>query len=177
MLLVVFCISLVVIVTTLVVRSHIATPSPPGKVTHALSQADLAMQSIHLVENRGGRTEWELHAEASETFRDKKLTVLKDIRATFYPAEHPAVHVSAKAGRLRMDTRDMVIRGDVIIQSEAGYTLKTEKLRYDARTQQVRTDLPVELVQEGLVVQGVGLSANLDGKTLTVQRDVKATFR
>ena len=55
--------------------------------------------------------------------------------------------------------------------------MKTERLHYDAARRQVETDLPIEFVQEGLVVKGVGLSASIDGKTMTVQHDVEAVFQ
>lgn len=175
-LLTIFCASLVVTVATYVVRSRRAAP-PPEKAPPALSKADLTIQSIHLVENSGGRTEWELDAQTSESFRKEKVTVLKGLRAKFYPVGHPVVYLSGREGHLKTDTKDMTIRGDVVIRSEAGYTLKTEGLRYDAKKRRVDTDLPVELRREGLVVQGVGLSASIDGKTLSVHRDVKAIFQ
>ncbi|MCH7922420.1 MAG: LPS export ABC transporter periplasmic protein LptC [Nitrospinae bacterium] len=173
----IFCLSLVLTVATFLKRSHLPIPSLPPKVISSLLKADLAIQSIHLVENLVGHTEWELYAESGETFQDEKLTVLKDVRAKFYPEGHPVIHVSGKEGRFEMDTRNMTIRGDVLVRSEAGYTLKTERLHYDAARRQVETDLPIELVQEGLVVKGVGLSASIDGKTLTVHSDVEAVFQ
>lgn len=173
----IFCLSLVLTVATFLKRSHLPIPSLPPKVISSLLKADITIQSIHLVENRAGHTEWELYAESGETFQDEKLTVLKDVRAKFYPEGHPVIHVSGKEGRFEMDTRNMTIRGDVLVRSEAGYTLKTERLHYDAARRQVETDLPIELVQEGLVVKGVGLSASIDGKTLTVHSDVEAVFQ
>ncbi|MDA2915710.1 LPS export ABC transporter periplasmic protein LptC [Nitrospinae bacterium AH_259_B05_G02_I21] len=163
--------------TTYVVRSRRAASPPPQKAPPAISKADLTIQTIHLVENRGGHTEWELDARTSESFRKEKITVLKDVKVKFYPVGHPVVHVSGREGRLKTDTKDMTINGDVVIQSEAGYTLKTQKLRYDAGKRRVYTELPVELRREGIVIEGVGLSASIDGKTLTVHHDVKAMFR
>lgn len=173
----IFCLSLVLTVATFLKRSHLPIPSLPPKVISSLLKADLAIQSIHLVENLAGHTEWELYADSGETFQDEKLTVLKDVRAKFYPEGHPVIHVSGKEGRFEMDTRNMTIRGDVLVRSEAGYTLKTERLHYDAARRQVETDLPIELVQEGLAVKGVGLSASIDGKTLTVHSNVEAVFQ
>ncbi len=132
---------------------------------------------MHLVENRGGRTEWELEADSSETFHDENLTMLKNVKATFYPEGRPVIYVEGREGRLRMDTKNMVILGDVVVRSDAGYALKTEELRYHAETREVDTDRPIELAQEGLLVRGVGLSANIDGKKLSVRHDVKATFQ
>lgn len=176
-LLTIFCVSLVVTVMTYVVRSRRAAPPPPQKTPSIISKADLTIQTIHLVENQGGRTEWELNARTSEFFRKEKITVLKDVKVKFYPVGHPVVHVSGREGRLKTDTKDMTINGDVVIQSEAGYTLKTQKLRYDAGKRRVYTELPVELRREGIVIEGVGFSASIDGKTLAVHHDVKAIFR
>jgi LPS export ABC transporter protein LptC len=103
--------------------------------------------------------------------------VLKNVKATFYPEGKPVIYVEGREGRLKMDSKDMVIRGDVVVRSEAGYALKTEELRYHASKKQVDTDQPVEMAQDGLTVKGVGLSANIDGESLTVWRDVKATFQ
>lgn len=176
-LLAVFCLSLALVVTSFLIRSlSQETTQTPEKPVHA-SKADLTVKSIRLVEDRGGRTEWELEADSSETFQKKNLTVLKNVKATFYPEGQPVIYVEGREGRLRMDTKDMVIRGDVVVHSESGYALKTQKLSYDAQKRQVDTDKPVEMAQAGLTVKGVGLSANLDGKKLTVWRDVKATFQ
>lgn len=142
-----------------------------------MSRADLSIQTVHMVENRGERTDWELTADSSETFQDKDLTLLKNIKATFYPQGRPVIYVQGREGRLRMSTKDMIIRGEVVVRSEAGYALKTEELRYYAKTRQVDTDKPIEMIQEGLIVKGVGLTANIEGESLTVRRDVRATFQ
>lgn len=176
-LLTIFCVSLVAVFATLYFRSGGDTSGTKPAEQPLVTNADMAMQTVRLVENRGERTEWELEADSSETFQEENLTVLKNVRATFYPEEQPVIHVSGREGRLSMDTKDMIIRGDVTVQSESGYALKTEELRYNAEKKQVETDQAVEMAQEGLFVQGVGLTVNIDGKSLVVRRDVKATFQ
>lgn len=176
-LLAIFCVSLVLIVATFLLKAQLDAPLQNTEVSTPVSKADLTIQTVHLVENRGERKEWELTADSSETFQKENLTVLKNVKATFYPENRPVIYVEGREGRLRMDTKDMVISGDVKVNSEAGYSLKTQELRYYAKTRQVNTDQPVEMTQEGLIVKGVGLSANIDGKSLVVRRDVRATFQ
>lgn len=176
-LLTIFCVSFVVVLATIFMRAGGDAPGGESAEPPPISKADLTMQKVKLVENKGERTEWELEADSSETFQEENLTVLKNVKATFYPEEQPVIHVSGREGRLSMDTKDMVIRGDVAVQSESGYALKTQELRYIAEKKQVETDQPVEMAQQGLFVQGVGLTVNIDGKSLVVRRDVKATFQ
>lgn len=172
-----FCVSLLIIVANFIIRPQAESERKPVAETPTASNADLTIQSIRMVENQGGRTEWELEAESSETFQKENLTILKNVKAKFYPEGHPVVYVKGREGRLWTETKNMIIRGDVVVQSDGGYALKTEELRYDSAKRRVDTDEPIELSQQGLTVRGVGLTANIDGKTLTVRREVKATFQ
>lgn len=176
----VFCLSVSLIAASLFLRNppsdNISAKARQGS-SIADTDADVTLQSIRLVENRGGRTEWELYAEESQTFKDKNITILRGVSAVFYPEGQPIIRIKGKQGRLRTDTRDMVLQGDVVVQSGSGYTLKTQELKYSSRDRLVNTEKPVELVQEGLTVRGVGLSAAIDEKTIIVHRDVRATFK
>lgn len=94
-------------------------------------------------------------------FYDQLGKVVGDsIEVTFYNEE--GVYEStltARSGELEQATQDMRASGNVFVRGQQS-TIKSEELHYEPGENRVWTDKPTEIVQQGNVIRGGGVTAD-----------------
>jgi LPS export ABC transporter protein LptC len=73
-------------------------------------------------------------------------------------------------------TKDVVLKGNVVLVSSEGMRLETARLRWDADTRRAWTDDPVTVYQKGTKVTGKGLDARVGDRHTEIKGRVQATF-
>src|SRR5687768_8794372 len=84
--------------------------------------------------------------------------------------------IVGEEGDLHQQTRNVEVRGGVVLTSSDGMRLETSVMRWDAADKRLWTDAPVTLSRDGSVVKGTGLQVSMDQETTTVSGRVHATF-
>lgn len=92
-------------------------------------------------------------------YEDRKETYLEDgLKVNFYNEEQKhTTTLTASRGRVNDITKDLSAYGNVIVISEDGTTLKTEKLYWKNETQKIETDAYVEIDSPREKIRGTGL--------------------
>src|SRR5207249_2749853 len=84
---------------------------------------------------------WQLDAEYGEIFEEQGKTVMKKVIIRINePAR--AWTVSGDEGELLRDTKDVELRGHVVVVSSDGLRMETTRLNWAAKEQRVWTDEP-----------------------------------
>ena len=162
-----------VVIGVLIVKGHRA-PAPREEV--ASSQADQEIREIHIQEDaKAGGHRWRLDAERAETFPGTGKTLLRKVTIG---VEEPGRRwkVTSDEGDLMQDTRDVELRGNVVLVSSEGMRLETTVLRWMSTEGKVWTDQPVTIYRSGGVVKGTGFDAQPSQETALVRGRVTATF-
>jgi LPS export ABC transporter protein LptC len=84
--------------------------------------------------------------------------------------------VTGDEGEMAQETKDIELRGHVVLISSDGLRLETTRLRWDASAKRAWTDDPVILRQKGAVVRGAGLDARVGERNTAIKGRVRATF-
>lgn len=162
-----------VVIGVLIVKGHRA-PAPRQEA--ASSAADQEIKEIHLQEDaKGGSYRWSLDAERAESYPGTGKTVLKKVSIG---VEEPGRRwkVTSDEGDLIQDTRDVELRGHVVLVSSEGLRVETTVLRWNNAEGRAWTDQPVTIFKGGGVVKGTGLEARPSEEITLVHGRVKATF-
>jgi len=139
------------------------------------SRADLALEEVQYVETEGGRTKWELRAKRVEHWIKGEVTEAYDLKVVFFLEDGRVVKVRAQRGGLKQG--DFIeLEGGVVLETEDGYLLRTESLRYEDRERVVRTEAPVQIEGRGVVLKGVGLEVKLRERSFLIPKEVEATI-
>ncbi|MFQ6112083.1 MAG: LPS export ABC transporter periplasmic protein LptC, partial [Nitrospinota bacterium] len=93
---------------------------------------DLRLENVNLVETKDGQKEWELWADRARVYRKRGVTKLDNVRVVVYPEDRKPIRVRSERGTLYNKSRDMELEGNVVVVSEEGYTLTTQRLRWVA---------------------------------------------
>ena len=162
-----------VVIGVLIVKGHHAT-APRQEA--ASSEADQQIKEIHIQEDaKGGSYRWSLDAEQAESFPGTGKTVLRRVTIG---VEEPDRRwkVTSEEGDLMQDTRDVELRGKVVLVSSEGLRVETTVLHWNNAEGRAWTDQPVTIYKGGGVVRGTGLEARPSEEITLVHGRVTATF-
>jgi LPS export ABC transporter protein LptC len=141
----------------------------------AQSKADYRIKEVHLQEEEGGRGSWQLDADSGEVFENRGKTVMKKV--TIRINEPTRVWtVQGDEGEMLRDTKDVELRGHVVVVASDGLRLETRRLNWAAKEQRVWTDEPVTVWRNGLVVQGQGFESRSKDEVTKIKGRLRATI-
>ena len=162
-----------VVIGVLIVKGHRAS-APREEVVS--SQADQQIKEIHIQESaKGGGHRWSLDAERAESFPGTGKTLLRKVTIG---VEEPDRRwkVTSDEGDLVQDTKDVELRGNVVLVSSEGMRVETTVLRWANAEGRAWTDAPVTIYRSGGVVTGTGLEFRPSQEIALVRGRVTATF-
>jgi len=139
--------------------------------------ADMQLEKIRFVEDKNGQKTWELEAKSIQHYQDQNLMVLEDVKVTVYLKEGRILILTGKKGKVRQDSKDMELVGDVVLTSSDGYRLKTHSIFYRHGEKIVRSSDPVEIEGEQVRLTGKGMLVEMENKTFKILSHVKTQWR
>jgi LPS export ABC transporter protein LptC len=168
-----------VVVGVLVHRARLPRTIP---VEAATTNADYRLKQVRLQETGGDGSRWQLDAEYSETFEEHNTTTMKKVvikvdERSKSLAKPRSWTVTGDEGQLNQETKDVELRGNVVLISSDGLRLETDRLRWAAEDQRAWTDAPVTIYQNGTVVRGTGFESRVAEETTRIKGRVRAIFK
>ncbi len=85
--------------------------------------------------------------------------------------------MQAGEGTVAEDYQKVSLVKDVVVRDAAGYSIYTDRLDYDHRKQLAVTDDRVRIEAQGLLLEGTGMSFEVQEKTLHLNADVEGFFQ
>jgi LPS export ABC transporter protein LptC len=160
------------VVGVLMTRSR-APEAEPTAAEPAPNKADYRIKEVHLQEEGRGSTRWQLDAEYGEIFEAQGKTAMRKVQVR---VEEPARvwTVSADEGDMLRESKDVELRGHVVLVTSDGLRLETERLAWEAKEQRAWTNQPVTIYRGGLVVRGQGFESRVNEGATTVRGRVRA---
>ncbi len=163
---------LAVVVGVLMTRSRGPSAQP---VEPTSTGADYRIKEVHLQEE-GRDARWQLDAEYGEVFEDQGRTMMRKVVVR---VEEPARvwTVRADEGDMMRDSKDVELRGHVVLETSDGLRLETDRLAWAAKEQRAWTNDPVTIHRGALVVRGSGFESRVNDGATTVRGRVRAVVR
>ena len=160
---------LITVVGVLLTKSRGPRALPPEP---AETKADYRIKEVHLQEERGS-TRWQLDAEYGEMFEEPGRTVMRKVLVR---VEEPTRvwTVSADEGDMLRDSKDVELRGNVILETSDGLRVETARLAWTAKEQRAWTDQPVTIYRTGVIVRGQGFESRVNEEATTIKGRVRA---
>jgi len=162
----------VAIATVLVVRGRATRTQRPeiGATT-----ADYRIKEVHLQEESRDGMRWQLDADQAEAYEQQGKTMLRKVTIRIQEPQRSWT-VTGDEGELAHETKNVELRGNVVLISSDGLRLETTRLRWDAAQQRAWTDDPVTVFRPGAVVKGLGLDARVGAQHTEIKGRLRATF-
>lgn len=167
-----------VVVGVLIHRARTPRAIPTEPVA---TNADYRLKQVRLQEMGRDGSRWQLDAEYSETFEEQNTTAMKKVTIK---VDQPSRSGDARSwtvtgdeGDLNQETKNVELRGNVVLISSDGLRLETERLRWDADTQRAWTDEPVTIYRAGAIVRGTGFESRVAEEATSIKGRVRAIFK
>ncbi|MDE0331534.1 MAG: LPS export ABC transporter periplasmic protein LptC [Nitrospinae bacterium] len=147
-----------------------------GEISLTDPDVDLKIENMHVVQNTNGVREWELWADSAKVYREKGLTLLKNLRLRVYPKEGESAYVTAKEGTMQNESRNIRINGNVTILASNGVSMKTDSLYFRSKEKRIDSDSQVLMEGARFRLIGTGLQGQTDLGNYKLQEKVSATI-
>ena len=145
------------------------------------SNAELPDQEVSdfvLTETDEGKMQWKMFARNAATFSARNLVVAHGIRVDFYDEEgKKSSELTAQEGEIHELSRDMVARGNVVLQTTEGTRMSTQKLEFKNRQQKIVSDEFVRVERGGDELTGYGFESDPNLRHFEFKRQVQARVR
>jgi len=140
---------------------------------------DQEVRDFVLSETDQGRMEWKLYAVSAATFQARNTVVAHSVRVDFFDETGKrSSTLTAREGELNQVQRDMLARGNVVLQTAEGTRMSTDRLRFINQTQRIVTDAFVRVEQPGgNVLTGYGFESDAELRHFEFKRKVNAVVR
>jgi LPS export ABC transporter protein LptC len=136
------------------VRSETEFPAPSLTSSRALSISE--MKGIQFEQSKNGAKEWLLTASRLYSTGSDSDMQLEDVEALFFgPAEgNEETHIKSLKAGYNAGTNKIHLQGDVVIQNNKGYEMRTDSLEYLAAENKIRTTSAVSINGSNIAVSG-----------------------
>lgn len=138
---------------------------------------DLTLKNIKYTKTRDGEPLWTLIADSAAHSMDDSITRIKNVRMIFYDQDDGDVLLTAESGELIPEYSTVTVSTNVVVKNPKGNTLKTDFLEYKEAVNILQTDRIVTIIGDYFVVNGKGMTVDVDERTLVLLSDVKAELR
>ena len=121
----------------------------------------LIMEGFTMTETENGKKRLVVVAENAEIDKNNKMIRANKINMKYYNEKESVTStLTSERATLEIGTNDMEAEGNVVLITDIGAKLETEKLKLISATNKVVTDTPVRFTKGGNVLTGKGLEAD-----------------
>src|SRR5262245_57084322 len=135
-----------------------------GRVDPGVSTGELPDQEVadfSVTETDQGNPQWTMYARSASVFSARNLIVAHGLRVDFFDQDGKrSSTLTAREGELHQLRRNMVARGNVVLQTAEGTRMSTEQLRFLNREQKIVSDDFVRVERGGDVLTGIGFESD-----------------
>ena len=139
----------------------------------------MSMDGFKFTQSENGRVSWTMHAKNADLYENKEAQ-LKDMEIFFSDPDGKEAVLRGETGSMDTTSGNAVIRRktrEVRVITNDGYLLTADSLFWKAGQRLVWTAEPFKLIGSEIYLEGVGLSANVDMRTIVVKNNVKAVLQ
>jgi LPS export ABC transporter protein LptC len=94
----------------------------------------------------------------------------------YFPKEDKPISLVGNRGYLDTQSKNILMEGEVLISSAAGYELKAPTLYYNDEKREVTTEGVVTFKGQEIMVEGQGAIMQLDSQRLFIRSKAKTTL-
>jgi LPS export ABC transporter protein LptC len=154
------------------IESRESSKGPPLMIMS--DNVDLQVKDINYTDVGDSGLKWEIKADSAKYLKSENLAMFDQVRVKLVMEDGRAIIMTGDKAKLRTDTKDMEISGNVKIVSDKDDYLTTDILKYSGSERRIYTEAPVKMDSPRMQVRGVGMSISLEDKNVALLSRVKA---
>ncbi len=155
------------------------TMEPEQILERVPENVDLALQKFSYTETQGGVRRWTVQAESAVYDRQNETTQIEDLQVIFFDpsGQSEQVILTARQGRIDVAARYLEVWDEVVVTTDDGGMLHTERLQYRDDEKLITTDADVRYESPGMLILGRGMNLDVIRRTVNLRDEVRAWLR
>ena len=137
--------------------------------------ATLSIGKIQQTATRKGKKQWSLEANSAHYIDKTNQMILKELSVIFFLEDDSEVTLAADRGILKIDSKDITVSGNVVLNNQE-YKLLTDELNYVHDRRVMYSDTPVIITGASARLEADSASFDLNSKKITMDGSVEATI-
>ena len=146
----------------------------PRNLLKALPDVDLKIKGFVYTEVGEANVKWEVKAETATYNKKQNLAVFDRVQIKLTTSDGKVFIMKGDKGLMFTDTKNIEIKDNVVIISDAGDRFSTDHLSYSDAEKKFYTDAPVTMENKRMKITGVGLTLLMNTGELNLSSLVKA---
>jgi len=138
---------------------------------------DMQVRDVLYTDVSADGAKWEIRAKTVTYGRQDNLAVFDQVAVVMIMTDGRTYRLTGKEGRYWTATKDMEVKGDVVIISDEGDRITTDKLHYTEKDKLLHTDSPVMLENEKIILGGKGMKLYTKTRHIELLSQIKATMK
>lgn len=136
------------------VRRETGAPVPSLANTKILSSSE--MSGVQFEQSKNGIKEWHLTASRLYSTGNDSDMLLEDVKGLFFgtAGANEETRIRSQKATYNSGTKQITLQGEVMIQNDKGYEMRTDSLEYLAAEKKIRTTSPVNILGSNIEVSG-----------------------
>lgn len=138
---------------------------------------DLQIRNFHYTEVGDKDWNWEINADTAKYVKKDNLAYFDNVRMRIIGTDGKIMTLTGKKGRLNTESKNALITGDVLVETNRGERIRTEHLNFANAEKKVFTSDPVVFNNERLTIRGTGLTFLIPEEKVTLHDRVDAVYK
>ncbi|MFH1282945.1 MAG: LPS export ABC transporter periplasmic protein LptC [bacterium] len=131
------------------------------------------IKEFTMANREGGKKVWVLTAAKARLYEQSSVALLEMPSIRFFEEDKEGSMVSAKSGKVDQDKNEIIMWGDVVIDSKKeGTVIKTEEVYYDIEKKQIYSDKPVSIIRHNMITNGVGFESDVGLQVIEIKDNI-----
>jgi LPS export ABC transporter protein LptC len=137
-------------------------------------KVDLQAKDVRYTQVGSGGMKLEITADSVSYQKKGDLALFEKMKARVVLKDGSIFLISGDKGELNTLSKDMNVEGNVVVVSETGDQLRTERLLYRDKLKRIETDKPVFMENKNTRIDGVGMVFYLKEERVAILSRVRA---
>ncbi|MEO0072541.1 MAG: LPS export ABC transporter periplasmic protein LptC [candidate division WOR-3 bacterium] len=130
------------------------------------------IRDFKFYESVAGRRLYDIQADSAYIFDKARRIDAFGVSVLFYNKNGTTTKLEAQTGSVNMDNANLVVRGQVIVQTADSSFLYTDSLFWDNSRELINTDAPVKIISTRGIIEGTGLITNAELERIEIKSQV-----
>jgi len=139
-------------------------------------RAEVSFRKFHFTEREEGKRKWEIRADRAERFLKNSKVHMDQVKIEVLLNKGDVLRLAGRTGDYWEKKQRVVLRGNVTVRSDSGYTLHAKQLVWEAKKGLLSSDQPVRLRMDREEVRGDRMRYRPDRKQLEVEGHVRVVI-
>jgi len=145
-------------------------PGEGETVDESVRVPDQVVSDYIIQQMKDNALEWELHSAKASIYNKENTAYIEVVKLYFYKEGKVSSTLTSDRGEVNTQTNDMIAKGHVVIHTDDGSILHTDRLTWDNKEKKIHSDDEVWMMRGKTLIHGYGFESDPELKTFRTTR-------